>query len=72
MTIEKVTLSTARKHAGLTQKKLANLCGVSVSTIANWENYKSEPTVSQAQMLGKICGINYDDIIFLPQNTVKP
>ena len=66
MAIEKVNLATARKHAGLTQKKLAVACGVAESTVANWENYRTEPTISQAKKIGEACGINYDDIIFLP------
>ena len=70
MAIEKITLPAARKLAGLTQKELANLCGVSESTVANWEKYKSEPSISQAKKIGDACGIHYDDIIFLPDNTV--
>ena len=72
MAIEKVTLPVARKMANLTQKELGKLCGVSESTVYNWEKYKSEPSVSQAMKISESCGLNYDDIIFLPSNTVKP
>jgi len=72
MPIPKITLAAARKMANLTQKNLANICGVSESTIANWEQGKTEPTVSQAKQIGEACGIHYDDIIFLPSVTVKP
>ena len=70
MAIEKITLPAARKNANLTQKDLAKLCGVSESTVSNWEKGKSEPTVSQARMVGNAVGLHYDDIIFLPSNTV--
>ncbi len=72
MAIEKFDLPTARKHAKLTQKDLAEACGVSISTVSNWEKGKTEPTISQAQLIGKVCGVNYDDIIFLTSDTVKP
>lgn len=70
MAIEKITLPAARKNANLTQRDLAKLCGVSESTVSNWEKGKSEPTVSQARMVGNAVGLHYDDIIFLPSNTV--
>lgn len=70
MAIEKITLPAARKNAKLTQAQLAKHCGVSVSTIHNWENGKSEPTVTQAKKVGEVCGIHYDNIIFLTADTV--
>lgn len=70
MAIEKIDLPTARKFARLTQKDLADACGVSVSTVSNWEKGKSEPTVSQARRIGEAVGLHYDDIIFLNQVTV--
>lgn len=70
MAIEKVTLPVARKIANLTQKKLGLLVGVSESTVINWEKGRSEPTVSQAIAIGEATGIPYDNIIFLPQDTV--
>ncbi len=70
MVFEKVTLPVARKIKGITQKKLAEMCGVSESTVLNWEKGRSEPTVSQAKKISSACGIHYDNIIFLPNNTV--
>lgn len=72
MPIEKLTLPAARKMAKMTQKDLAAACGVSESTVINWEKYKTEPTISQAMKIGEVLGMNYDDIYFLPPNTVKP
>jgi DNA-binding XRE family transcriptional regulator len=70
MAIEKVTLPVARKIANLTQKKLAFMVGVSESTVINWEKGRSEPTISQAKAIGEATGLPYDNIIFLPSNTV--
>ena len=68
MAIDRITLPAARKNAGLTQRDLARFCGVSESTIINWEKGRTEPTVTQAKMIGEACGIHYDNIIFLPSN----
>lgn len=70
MAIEKITLSAARKNVGLTQKGLAEACGVSESTVSNWEKGKSEPSISMAKIIAEACGVHYDDIIFLPSITV--
>jgi transcriptional regulator with XRE-family HTH domain len=70
MAVGKVPVPVARKLANLTQKALADICGVSESTVANWEKFKTEPTVSQAQTIANACGLALDDIIFLPENTV--
>lgn len=72
MAIEKVTLPVARKIAGMTQKDLAKAINVSESTILKWEKGRCEPPVSKAIAIGEAVGIPYDNIIFLPQNTVKP
>ena len=68
--IEKITLVAARKMAGLTQRELAVACGVSEGTVSRWEKGMKDPTITQAKKVGEICGIHYDDIIFLPQITI--
>lgn len=68
--LEKVPLHVARKIAGLTQKRLAEIVEVSESTVYKWEKGTAEPTVSQAKKIGEACGISYDNIIFLPKDTV--
>jgi putative transcriptional regulator len=66
----RITLPAARKNVHMTQKDLAKVCGVSESTVSNWEKGKTEPTVSQARKMGEVVGIHYDHIIFLPNTTV--
>jgi transcriptional regulator with XRE-family HTH domain len=65
--IEKITLIAARKMAGLTQRELAQACGVSEGTVSRWEKGIKEPTISQAKRIGEICGVHYNDIIFCPK-----
>lgn len=60
----RITLPAARKNANMTQKDLAKACGVSESTVSNWEKGRTEPTVSQARKIGEVVGINFDNIIF--------
>ena len=70
MAIEKITMIAARKMAGLTQQEMAQACGVSVGTVTRWEKGIKDPTISQAKKIGEVCGIHYDDIIFLPKVTI--
>lgn len=70
MVIEKVTLPVARKIAGMTQKDLAAAIHVSENTIIKWEKGRGEPSVSKAIAIGEAVGIPYDNIVFLPRNTV--
>jgi transcriptional regulator with XRE-family HTH domain len=65
--IEKITLIAARKMAGLTQRQMAEACGVSEGTVSRWERGIKDPTISQAKRIGEICGVHYNDIIFLPK-----
>ena len=68
--IEKITLIAARNMAGLTQRDLARACGVSEGTVSRWEKGLKDPTITQARKIGEVCGIHYDDIIFLPKITI--
>lgn len=68
MVVEKLTIPAARKLRNMTQKDLANACGVSESTVTAWEKYRREPSVSQAMKIAQAVGLRYDDLIFLPDN----
>lgn len=70
MVYEKVSLSIARKIAGLTQIDLANALNVSESTVINWEKGRSEPTVTQAKQIAEVVKRPLDSIIFLPKSAV--
>lgn len=56
----KITLAAARVNAGLTQKQLAKKCGVSESSVFNWENGKSSPKLKHLPKLEKAYGISLD------------
>jgi len=56
----KISMASARVNAELTQKQLAVKCGVSESTIINWENGKSHPHIKRLPLLEKAYGIPLD------------
>lgn len=59
-----------RVKNNLTQEQAGNLVGVSAETWSNWENAKTFPDIIKLQRIEKEFHIKYDEIIFLPQNTV--
>ena len=66
----RISLEAARVNAQLSQKELANILGVSSSTILNWEKGTSEPTLSQLRKLSELSGIPMD-FIFVPEKSNK-
>lgn len=70
MAVHKLTIPAARKLRNMTQKDLAKCCGVSESTVTAWEKFRREPSVSQAKKIAEAVGLHYDDLIFLPEDTV--
>lgn len=56
----KISMASARVNAGLTQKQLAVECGVSESTVINWETGKTHPHIKRLPMLEKAYGIPLD------------
>lgn len=64
----RISLEAARVNAGLTQKELAEMLGVSNVTIINWEKGNSEPSVSQLRTISELSGIPMD-FIFIPDKS---
>ena len=61
----RISLAAARVNASMTQDQVAREMKISKQTIVNWENGRSEPTLSQAQALSKLYKMDLD-YIFLP------
>ena len=66
----KITLKAARVNAGLTQKEAAKKINVSNKTLCNWESGASMPKVDKIDAICDLYGIAYDNIIFLPSNSL--
>lgn len=61
-----ITLKNARELNGYTQAQAAELIGVSVDTLGNYERGKSYPDVPIIRKIEEVYGFPYERIIFLP------
>lgn len=68
--MSKITLKAARVNAGLTQKEAAEKLNVSNKTVWAWECGKAMPKVNKIDEICELYGRSYDDIIFLPCNSL--
>lgn len=64
MEVLKITIAAARVNAGLTQKQLAEQCGVSESTVISWEAGKTLPNASLLGKFERAVGISLNHIRF--------
>lgn len=67
-----ITLKAARSNKNMTQKELSERLGISEGTLRNYERGITFPNAETIQKIVSELEIQYDDIIFLPQATVKP
>lgn len=61
-----ITLKGARANKGYTQEKAAQLIGVTVDTLRNYEKGKSFPDVPIIKKIEDVYGIPYSQLKFLP------
>jgi transcriptional regulator with XRE-family HTH domain len=66
----RITLKAARINADLSQKEAAEQLHISNKTLCNWENGVSYPDAEQIDALCKLYGVHYDNIIFLPGDSL--
>ena len=55
-------LKNIRKVCGKTQKQIADELGVIESCYANWEQGRSEPSISTMRELCKIFDVTFDEL----------
>lgn len=67
-----MTLKALRINRNLDQKTAAGKLGVSVATLSSWENAVTFPTVPQIKKIEELYCASYGDIIFCPEDSVKP
>jgi len=63
----KISLAAARVNAKMTQDDVSKALGVTKQTVVNWENGRSEPSVSQGLKLSDIYKMPFDTIFFLKE-----
>ena len=66
----KISLKAARVNAELSQKDVAKALGVSNKTISSWENGDTFPSAKYVTLLCELYNVSYDDIIFLPTDSL--
>ena len=66
----KITLRAARVNAGLKQKEVAEMLGISNKTLSSWESGDSYPRADQVARLCSLYRLSYNDINFLPADTL--
>ena len=59
-----ITLKAARVNANLTQTEAAKQLGISKGTLANYEMYRTKPSIELAQRIASLYGMTVDGIIF--------
>ncbi len=67
-----ITLKAARVNSGYTQTEAAKLLGIAVETLSNYERAKSFPDVPVIKKMEEVYGVEYKDLVFLPELTVLP
>jgi len=67
-----LSLKAARINKGLSQEEAALKIGISVFTLANYESGKTFPDVQKLKIIERIYEIEYKDLFFSVDNTVKP
>lgn len=66
----KISLKAARVNADLSQKQVAKALGVSNKTVSSWENGDTFPSAKYIALLCKLYNVSYDDVIFLPSDSL--
>ena len=60
----KITLEAARVNAGLSRLEASKRIGISVNTLASYENMKTAPTVAMLERICEVYNAPMDSISF--------
>lgn len=52
-----------RVKAGMTIKNVQDACGITATSVCNWQNGKSVPTVDNLVILASLWNVGLDDIV---------
>lgn len=67
----KFTIAEWRRLKNMSQQRLADLCGVHLNTVRNWEDNPREIKLIHANKIAEIFEVSLENIIFLPSDTTK-
>lgn len=60
----KLSIKSARINKGLTQNEACGLIGVSATTLGNWENGKSHPSIEKARKMSEVYEMPLNSLVF--------
>lgn len=58
-----VNIKEVRRNANLTLEKMAEMVGVSVSTLIRWEKGKTSPTLKHLPKIAEVLGITIEELL---------
>jgi len=58
-----IRLKTVLKKKGLSQRWLAEQCGISVQSVNNWCQQKNEPSLKTLALIAKVLKVKIADLI---------
>ena len=64
MILLQISLKAARVNAGFTQSQIAQKLNRDIMTISNWENGKTQPSLSQIATLCQLYNVEFDELRF--------
>ena len=67
----RMSIRAARVNKGYSQKEAADRLGVSNKTLGNWENGITFPPADRIQAICELYGVSYDNLNFLPNDSLK-
>lgn len=65
----RISMAAARVNAKLTQDEASKALHVTKQTLVNWEKGATQPKIEQAELMSRLYGIPYQNIIFVEQKT---
>ncbi len=57
------TIRELRKQNSMSQKELAEICGVHQTAVSQWEKGRTQPDMQSLKMLAKIFGVSVDKLL---------
>lgn len=64
-----MTMREWRRARGITQKQLAETCGVHPNTIRGWEEHPERVSIADGKTIAKALNVTLDDISFASSAT---
>lgn len=58
-----MTMAYARQRAGLLQRQVAEVLGVSLGTVAMWDTGRNKPRADMLPKIAKLYGVTVDELL---------